>query len=125
MVMGTMAAITDLMAYFTGMGPFGDTYYQKSITIGGFEAHCLAIILGVILFTKSKSDGHFFNKIAATIHIVLGISNLIWFNVFFETGSVGMGYATTIAHFLLASFNLLAIYKNSRPAFALPRRELI
>jgi hypothetical protein len=117
MVMGTMAAITDIIGYYSGNGPFGRIYFQNNITIGGFEAHSLAIILGIILFIKSKaSDAHFFNKIAVAIHLVLGVSNLVWFDIFFETGSISMGYTSTIAHFTLVLLNIIAISRKPRPS---------
>ena len=114
-VMGTVAARFDLVSYFTGKGPFGQAYYQNGIAIGGFEAHCLAVIAGLTLILRSKSsEAGFFNKVAAAIHTVLGISNLIWFKVFFETGTVPMGYATTIAHFTFVFLNIVAIYRTDK-----------
>jgi len=115
MIMGTLAGISDLIGYFTGAGPFGTVYYQNSIAIGGFEAHCLAAIAGLVLYTKRKSpDVSFFNQTAMAIHFALGISNIIWFNIFYETGTLPMGYATTIAHFLFVLFNGAAGFIKSK-----------
>ncbi|HEX7844408.1 MAG TPA: hypothetical protein VF476_01335 [Chitinophagaceae bacterium] len=113
MLMGTLAGITDLVAYYTGKGPFGSAYYQNDITIGGFEAHCLAVITGYVLFSKSKADKvNFYTKIGLITHLVLGTANLLWFGVFFNTGTVAMGYITTIAHFTFAFLHIMAIYQK-------------
>lgn len=112
-VMGSLAGITDLASYFAGKGPFGETYFQNSIAIGGFEAHCLAVITGLVFVLKSKSsDAQFFNKIAIAIHSVLGICNLVWFEVFIYTNMILMGFVTTIAHFSFVAFNSIAISKK-------------
>lgn len=117
-IMGSLAGITDLVAYFAGKGPFGKIYYQNSIAIGGFEAHCLAVIAGTILVAKSKStDAVFFNKIAACIHAALGISNLIWFDVFLETNTIPMGYITTLAHCVFVLFNIIAVREEKKAGY--------
>lgn len=98
-IMGSLGGITDLVSYFTGKGPFGQVYFQNSIAIGGFEAHCLAVIAGFILVVKSKApDAVFFSKIAIAIHAALGVSNLIWFKVF------RCGYITNGIHHHCSSF---------------------
>lgn len=117
-IMGTFAGITDLASYFTGKGPFGPVYFQNSIAIGGFEAHCLAIITGIILVAKSKTpDAVFFNKTAIAIHSALGVSNLIWFKVFLDTNTIPMGYITTVAHFAFILLNTMAIYEKKHSTY--------
>lgn len=116
-VVGTLAGITDLASYFFGKGPFGQTYFQNSIAIGGFEAHGLAVIAGFVLFLNSKSpDAAFFSKVAIAIHSVLGISNLIWFQVFLDTSTIPMGIITTVIHFTLVFFHCIALYDKRRSA---------
>ena len=117
--MGMLAGIADLASYYGGKGPFGQTYFQNSIIIGGFEAHCLAVILGLILILRSKSpEGLFYNKVAIGIHCVLGISNLVWFRVFYDTGMLSMGFIATALHFNMVFFNMIAISKNWKSALA-------
>ena len=112
-IMGTAAGAMDLAAYFTGEGPFGETFYQNSTTIGGFEAHCLAIISGLILIIKRKSDdAGFFCKVAIGIHLALGISNLVWFRVFYDTNTLPLGIITTAAHFGFIISHLVALRKR-------------
>ncbi|MBC7889074.1 MAG: hypothetical protein H7Z13_14455 [Ferruginibacter sp.] len=115
MVMGSIAALADLAGYLSGKGPFGKVYYNNVVVIGGFEAHCLAVVLGFTLFAKHKSaDPIFFIKIAVVIHALLGISNLVWFKVFYETATVPMGYIATIAHFAFVLLHTTAIYKGNK-----------
>jgi hypothetical protein len=117
-VMGTAAGVIDMVGYFTGKGPFGKIYYQNSNTIGGFEAHFLAVIIGIILIGKSKSvETGFFCKMAIAIHLVLGSSNLIWFQVFYDTNTLPMGIITTFTHFALMVFHTLAIWKKPVRSF--------
>ena len=106
-VMGVLAGITDLVSYLAGKGPFGQIYFQNSVAIGGFEAHGLAVIAGSILVLKSTTtDAVFFNKVAIAIHSLLGISNLIWFQIFLDTGMLAMGIITTVVHLLLVIVNV-------------------
>jgi hypothetical protein len=117
-VMGTLAGITDVVAYVSGKGPFGQTYFHNSITIGGFEAHCLAVISGFILVVKHRaSDAVLFNKVAIVIHAVLGTCNLIWFQVFSDTDMIPMGFITTIAHFTFVILNAIAVFKTRSSGF--------
>ena len=114
-VMGILAGMTDLASYFAGKGPFGQTYFQNSIAIGGFEAHGLAVIAGFILVLKSwASDAAFFNKVAIAIHSVLGISNLIWFQLFLDTGMLAMGIITTVVHLTLVILNVVDMSNRLR-----------
>ena len=114
-IMGSLAGITDLVSYFAGKGPFGKVYFQNSIAIGGFEAHCLAVIIGAVLVLKSKSqEAAFYHKVAIFIHSTLGVSNLIWFNVFLDTNTIPMGYITTLAHFSFILFNVIAIREEKK-----------
>jgi len=116
--MGTVAGAMDLVAYFTGKGPFGEAFYQNSTTIGGFEAHCLAIISGLILILKRKSDdAGFFCKVAIGIHLALRISNLVWFRVFYDTNTLPMGIITTLAHFGFIISHLMVLRKRPFKSF--------
>jgi hypothetical protein len=112
-VMGTLAAVMDLAGHFANKGPFATTYYQKTVVIGGLEAHCLAAILGVVLLVKrNANDNKFYNKVAIVIHAVLMICNLVWFDAFRETDTLPMGYIATAFHFLFILFNFIAIYRT-------------
>lgn len=110
-VMGVFAAISDLLGYFKGVGPFGEVCFNNSLTIGQFEAHGLAIIFGVLLFSKkAKENFVFYHKAAIAVHILLFCSNLIWFEIFHQTNSLILGYIATTAHFVFIFLNALGVF---------------
>ena len=75
----------------------------------------MAVITGFILVVKSSAaDAVFFNKIAIAIHSVLGVSNLIWFQVFPDTGMLAMGIITTVAHLALVIVNVFDMSNRLR-----------
>lgn len=115
MIMGTFGATMDLIGYFAGKGPFGKICFNNNLTIGQFEAHCLAIILGIIIFLGRRSiNPIFFHKAAIGIHFVLFVANLIWFSIFTQTNSLVLGYITTITHFIFISLNSFIVIRHRK-----------
>ena len=68
---------------------------------GLFEAHGLAIILGVLLIRAAASPGRGGHGLAAAVHVLLGGANLLfWDDAFVRMGLVPVGAATTALHLL-------------------------
>ena len=52
-IAGSVAVIADTVGHFFGVGPMAETFGSPH-TIGGFEAHGLAIIIAVLLLRAGR-----------------------------------------------------------------------
>jgi hypothetical protein len=77
---GGMGLLTETIAHFFSVGPQQAVFGNQSwATIGFFEAHGLAIIIGVIVIRLAQSPGVSGNALAAIVHLLLGGANtLFW-----------------------------------------------
>lgn len=116
-VMGGGAAVADAIGHFLGRGPLAPVMFHAPLAISSFEAHLLALVLGVVLWTGATNpDPRRLHILAAAIHVVLGGSNLLFFERAF--GSLDMrlfGVVITACHFGFVLAQTLA---------ALPRRQV-
>ena len=98
---GVSAWITmDFPASFANAGPLAPLIaHETSLGIAFVEAHGLALIFGVLLASwRSETRAH---VTAAAIHLLLGVSNLVFWNLFVATDTIPMGYVTTVVHGVL------------------------
>jgi hypothetical protein len=112
-------ATMDLPLIFTGGGPAGRVLGNiPYVGIGFLEAHGLALILGVLLwFAAPERKWH---ATAAAIHLLLGSSNLICWQLFVATDTLPMGYVTTALHGLLASLQSAAAFTHAVVPVSIP-----
>ncbi len=103
-VVGGVQVAFELLAYFTGAGPYGDVFAESPYAIGWVEAHGLAFGIGVLLVTVAARDGRrFWHAFAAAVHTLLGTANLVFWDSFVVFGLVPMGIAATVVHFALVA----------------------
>jgi hypothetical protein len=110
---GGVALTLETLAHFFSVGPQRDAFGGRSwATIGFFEAHGLAIILGVLLIRAAASPGRGDHRLAAAVHLLLGGANLLfWDDAFVRMGLVPVGVVTTALHLLfLAAQSALAVH---------------
>ncbi|AAN47879.2 hypothetical protein GS518_14640 [Leptospira interrogans] len=102
----------DVLGIFFGIGPAASLLKgQEFIGIGGFEAHGLAFILGVLLFkAEAKRSWHI---TAVAIHSLLGIANILMWGIFISVNSLQMGYITTAMHCIFVLLQLVAVFQSS------------
>jgi hypothetical protein len=102
---GGMAA--DLAAAFAGIGPqrnvLGPAPYAA---IGFVEAHGLALIMGVLLWRAEPLRS--WHLTAAAVHVLLGTSNLVFWQIFIAGDMLAMGWVTTVLHWLFVALQLTA-----------------
>jgi hypothetical protein len=97
---GVFGLVSDLQSYVYGIGPFGRTFFQNSTVIGVVEAHGLALLIaGILWFVAGDRSRNFGHWIALIAHAVMGVSNIVWFDVFRNVQSEAQGVAITVAHF--------------------------
>ena len=99
--------IADLAGAFAGVGP------QRNVlgpaphaAIGFVEAHGLAFIIGVLLWRAEPLRS--WHLTAAAVHVLLGTSNLVFWQLFIATDMLAMGWLTTALHWLFVALQLAA-----------------
>src|SRR5262245_8421771 len=75
---GGAAMISETIGHFLGVGPLAGLK-GSPYTIGGFEAHGLAIIFAVLLIRgAARPDRRLWHGVGLTVHMLLGISNILF-----------------------------------------------
>jgi hypothetical protein len=98
---------TDLAGAFLGYGPFTKVLSAApDAAIGFVEAHGLALIIGCLLWQATPARK--WHLTAATVHALLGISNLAFWQLFIAADMLAMGYVTTSLHGLFFALQLAA-----------------
>ena len=114
-VAGLFGLVSDLQSYASGGGPFGQTFYQNPTVIGVVEAHSLAVLTAAILwFLSTHHTGRFGHWVAVVAHVVMGGSNIVWFEVFTRVQAETQGIAVTVVHFAFVAVNAYFILSTVR-----------
>ena len=108
---------TDLAGAFFATGPQAIVLARAPhAAIGFVEAHGLALILGVLLWRALPARASHFT--AATVHVLLGTANLVFWQFFDDTGMLVTGYVTTMLHWGFVGVQLFAALTFEKPRFA-------
>jgi hypothetical protein len=100
---GGAAMIIETVGHFLGAGPFAHTK-DSPYTIGGFEAHGLAIIFAVLLIRAARlPDRALWHRVGLVVHLLLGASNLLYWSSFVQLNVIAMGVITTVLHIVFVS----------------------
>ena len=119
---GGGSLLMDLRAYFLGTGPSTRFIATAPYTAIGFvEAHGLALIFG-ILFARAAAIRPW-HLTAAAVHLLLGTSNLVFWQIFVVGDLLAMGYVTTGLHGLFVVLELAAALSAPRAAGPIPLRS--
>jgi hypothetical protein len=99
--------LLDLRAILFGAGPAAQVLASAPhAAIGFVEAHGLAFILAVLLWTAQPvRHAHL---TAAAVMLLLGVSNLVFWPLFATTGMTAPGAILTAAHLAFALLQLAA-----------------
>jgi hypothetical protein len=107
LVASTGGMIADLAGAFAGAGPQRNVLgAAPHAAIGFVEAHGLAFIIGVLLWRAEPQRS--WHLTAAAVHVLLGASNLVFWQLFIATGMLAMGWVTTVLHWLFVVLQLAA-----------------
>ncbi|HKQ26758.1 MAG TPA: hypothetical protein VJT81_20115 [Burkholderiales bacterium] len=99
---GGAAMITETVGHFLGIGPMAATL-RSPYTIGGFEAHGLAIIVAVLLLRASAlADRRLWHVVGLSVHLLLGSANILFWTSFVQLGLLEVGFVTTALHIIFA-----------------------
>jgi len=95
---GGVAMGAETIGHFFGVGPFAATQGSPH-TIGGFEAHGFAVLIGVLLFRgAARADRHLWHSIGLSTHLFLAAANVLFWSAFTQQDLVAVGYVTTALH---------------------------
>jgi hypothetical protein len=97
-LIGSLQMIFESLSHFRGLGPLSDRFMGSPFTIGFFEAHGLAVLMGLLLWRASANPEKFWHLFAVVIHILLGGANLLFWNSFVQLDFVLPGIIATILH---------------------------
>jgi hypothetical protein len=112
MLSAVSGAIMDIRGIFFGAGPEAIVVRQAPYSgIGLLEAHCLAFIVGLILWRAETV--RFSHLIGGTAVAVLGTCNLVFWQIFVAVGNLTMGYFFTSLHWLFAILQFAAAFYTS------------
>jgi hypothetical protein len=96
-IAGLSGLVNDLNGAFTGRGPVGLVLRGVPETALGFvEAHGLAVIVASLLLT-ARSERRF-HLAAAAAHLLLGVANVTFWQLFVTGEMLVVGYVTTALH---------------------------
>jgi hypothetical protein len=88
---GSCAMVAETIGHFFGVGPLAATHGSPH-TIGGFEAHGFAMIIGALLFRAAALvDRRLWHIVGFTTHLFLGAANLLFWSSFVAQGSCWLG----------------------------------
>src|SRR4051794_23935609 len=101
-LIGGPFALFDLLSYFWGIGPLGTLFHNVGNTVGLFEAHGLAFILGLLLLRAARWEpAARWHLLGAGIHLLLGTSNLLFWAFIVAVDAVTAEIVITAIHLLL------------------------
>jgi len=84
--------------------------YQNALTVGVLEAHGLAGLLGLsaVRFARRGPDVYW-HLLLALAHLLLGVANIAFFNIFVRAKQPAFGVLVTVIHFAFVTAQTLAV----------------
>ena len=99
---GSAALVADSLGHFFGLGPLAGTL-GSPYTIGGFEAHGLAAILGAFMLRADLMERRSWHALGLIVHLLLGSANLMFWSSFLQLDLPTVGIVTTALHIAFVS----------------------
>jgi len=117
---GTLAMIAETVGHFLGLGPLAETRGSPH-TIGGFEAHGLAVLIAILLFHGTTLDDcKVWHMVGLTTHLFLASANLLYWSSFVYHGLLPAGIVSTFLHIILVVAHAVFL-RNLAPNKSLER----
>lgn len=105
---------SDVLGIFFASGPVAKVVAVAPYSgIGFIEAHGLAFLLGIQMWRAEPSRA--WHLTAVAIHVLLGTSNLAFWQFFVAADMLVVGYVTTALHGLFVVLQLIAASTAPRP----------
>ena len=114
-IAGSAALLADTTGHFFGVGPMAEMFGSPH-TVGGFEAHGLAVILGVLLFRAAElADRRLWHTLGLSVHLLLGTANLMFWSSFVQLDVLMVGVVTTAMHIVFGCVQAACLWLGPRP----------
>ena len=97
-LIGSLQLMFESLSHFVGAGPLADRFTDSPYTIGFFEAHGLAVLIGILLWRASQRPEKYWHQLAVVVHLLLGGANLLFWNSFVQLDFVLLGIVATFFH---------------------------
>jgi hypothetical protein len=111
---GLVQGAFDLAGYFLNKGPLASALHGNLDSLAFFEAHGLALIVGILLMQYRYSHGARWHWVASATHTLLGGSNLMFWPIFAHYDLVPMGIVATAMHVFFAVTQFAAACLRAR-----------
>lgn len=93
---------SDILGAFFARGHVAPVLAGAPLAAIGFvEAHGLAFIMGALLWRADAARS--WHLTAAAVHMLLGTSNLVFWQLFIAADMLAVGYITTFLHWLFVA----------------------
>lgn len=116
---GSGGLIADTLGHFLGIGPMAEGL-GSPFSIGGFEAHGLAVILGSFMtYSSNGAQRRLWHALGMSVHLLLGAANLMFWSSFVQLQVVPMGIITTALHIAFVGTQAVCL-SVVKPAAAAP-----
>ncbi len=114
-IAGSFGLLADSsMGHFFGVGPMADMF-GSPYTIGGFEAHGLAVILGILLLRAAKlADRRSWHALGLSVHLLWGTANLMFWSSFLQLDVLMIGVVITALHIIFVGAQGACLWRGSR-----------
>ena len=120
-IAGSFGLLADITGHFLGVGPMADMFGSPH-TIGGFEAHGLAVILGVLLLRAAKqANRRSWHALGLSVHLLLGAANLVFWSSFLRLDVLMIGVVTTALHIIFIGTQAACLWANRTTTLTEPR----
>jgi hypothetical protein len=116
---GFAGVIFDLRGVYFGLGPQGRILTTAPhAAIGFVEAHGLAAILAIVLWRSTPTRAA--HATALAMSALLGVSNILFWQMFIAADALAVGYVTTALHWTFVALQFFAMWNatNIVPARA-------
>ena len=98
---GSVAMLAETVGHFLGVGPLAASRGSPH-TIGGFEAHGLAVLIAVLLLRGAAlADRKLWHAVGLITHLFLGSANVLYWSSFVYHALVPVGLVSTALHIVL------------------------
>jgi hypothetical protein len=113
-IAGSAALLADLAGHFFGVGPMAEMF-GSPYTIGGFEAHGLAAILGVLLLHAANlADRRPWHALGLSVHLLFGTANVMFWLSFVQLDVLMVGVVTTAMHVVFSCAQAVCLWLGTR-----------
>src|SRR5690606_16668736 len=105
--------VLELLGHFGHIGVYGEQFANSPYTIGFFEAHGLAFMIGISVFLQHKqSNSRFWHGFLVLMHLLLGGANLLFWQSFVEFNFIPQGIIATAFHIVFVVANAFILAKG-------------